>query len=96
MTTFLCLELLIACSSVGLEARLFSEALDFLWYAERRSVAVAVIDIWMPGVSGLEVKKNLEAVSPIDSRHYNYGKPRRFRAKRSDTRRGHRLFRQAI
>ena len=37
---------------------------DFLWYAERHSVAVAVIDIWMPGVSGFEVKKDLQTVSP--------------------------------
>jgi DNA-binding NarL/FixJ family response regulator len=27
-------------------------------------VAVAVIDIWMPGVSGLQVRKELQAISP--------------------------------
>jgi DNA-binding NtrC family response regulator len=27
-------------------------------------VAVAVIDIWMPGLSGLQVKKELQAISP--------------------------------
>ena len=51
-------------SSVGVETQLFSEPLGFLSYARRHAVAVAVIDIWMPGVSGLEVKKELQAVSP--------------------------------
>lgn len=51
-------------SSVGLETQLFSEPLGFLSYARCHAVAVAVIDIWMPGVSGLEVKKELQAVSP--------------------------------
>ena len=50
--------------SAGLEAQLFSEPLGFLKYAKSQSVAVAVIDIWMPGVSGLQVKKELHAISP--------------------------------
>jgi two-component system response regulator HydG len=51
-------------SSVGLEAQLFSKPLDFLSYAGSHSVAVAVIDIWMPGMSGLQVERKLQAVSP--------------------------------
>jgi FixJ family two-component response regulator len=51
-------------SSVGLEAQLFSDPLGFLTYAKGHSVAVAVIDIWMPGASGLQVKKELQAISP--------------------------------
>jgi FixJ family two-component response regulator len=51
-------------SSAGLEAQLFSEPLGFLTYAKCRSVAVAVIDLWMPAVSGLQVKKELQAISP--------------------------------
>jgi FixJ family two-component response regulator len=51
-------------SSAGLEAELFSDPLGFLTYAECHCVAVAVIDIWMPGVSGLQVKKELQAISP--------------------------------
>jgi len=51
-------------SSTGLEAQLFSDPLVFLTYAKCHSVAVAVIDIWMPGVSGLQVRKELQAISP--------------------------------
>ena len=51
-------------SSAGLEAQLFSEPLGFLRYAKCHSVAVAVVDIWMPGISGLQVKKELQAISP--------------------------------
>ena len=48
--------------SSGLEAQLFSDPLGFIAYAKCHSVAVAVIDIWMPGVSGLQVKKELQAI----------------------------------
>ncbi len=50
--------------SVGLPARLFREPLGFLKYATRNPVTVAVIDIWIPGVSGLELQKELRAVAP--------------------------------
>ena len=43
---------------------MFSEPLGFLTYIKYHSVAVAVIDIWMPGVSGLQVKKELQTISP--------------------------------
>ena len=51
-------------SSVGLHAQLFSEPLVFLSYVICNSVALAVIDIWMSVMSGLEVQKKLQAVSP--------------------------------
>ena len=51
-------------SSVGLQAQLFSEPLRFLSYVICNSVALAVIDIWMSVMSGLEIQKELQAVSP--------------------------------
>ena len=51
-------------SSVGLLAQLFSEPLAFLSYVICNSVALAVIDIWMSDMSGLEVQKELQAISP--------------------------------
>jgi DNA-binding NarL/FixJ family response regulator len=43
---------------------LFSEPLGFLAYATRNPVTVALIDIWTPGMSSLELQKELRAVSP--------------------------------
>jgi len=51
-------------ASVGLPARLFREPLGFLKYATLNPVTVALIDIWTPGISGLELQKELRAVSP--------------------------------
>jgi FixJ family two-component response regulator len=50
--------------SVGLSARFFREPLDFLNYAALNPVRVVLIDIWIPGMSGLELQKKLRAVSP--------------------------------
>ena len=51
-------------SSTGLQAQLFSEPLAFLSYVICHSVALAVIDIWMSGMSGIQVQKKLQAVLP--------------------------------
>jgi FixJ family two-component response regulator len=51
-------------SSVGLQAQLFSEPLGFLSYVICNSVALAVIDIWMPSMSGVQVQEKLQAISP--------------------------------
>jgi len=51
-------------SSAGLQAQLFDEPLDFLSYVICNSAAVAVVDMWMSDMSGLEVQKELQAVSP--------------------------------
>jgi FixJ family two-component response regulator len=50
--------------SVGLSPRFFREPLDFLTYATLNPVQVALIDIWLPGMSGLQLQKQLGAVSP--------------------------------
>jgi len=51
-------------SSAGLQAQLFSEPLAFLSYITCNSVALAVVDIWMSSMSGLQVQKKLQAVLP--------------------------------
>jgi two-component system response regulator HydG len=51
-------------SSAGLHAKSFNEPLDFLSYVVRNFVTLAVIDVWMSGMSGLEVQTKLHAVSP--------------------------------
>jgi FixJ family two-component response regulator len=51
-------------SSAGLQAQLFSEPLAFLSYVTCNSVALAIIDIWMSGMSGLQVQKELQTVLP--------------------------------
>ncbi len=51
-------------SSEGLQAQLFHEPLGFLSYASCHSVALAVLDIWMPGMSGLATQQKLQMVSP--------------------------------
>jgi FixJ family two-component response regulator len=47
-----------------LQAKLFSEPLAFLTYVICNTVALAVLDIFISGMSGLEVQKELRAVSP--------------------------------
>lgn len=51
-------------SAAGLQAQLFLEPLGFLSYARCRSVALAVLDIWMPGMTGLATQQKLQTVSP--------------------------------
>jgi FixJ family two-component response regulator len=51
-------------SSVGLQAQLFHEPLGFLSYASCHCVALAVLDIWLPGLSGLATQQRLQTVSP--------------------------------
>ena len=50
--------------SDGLKAQSFGDADDFLTYARSHAVPLAVLDIWMPKISGLEVQKQLQVVSP--------------------------------
>jgi FixJ family two-component response regulator len=50
--------------SAGWSARFFREPLGFLKYAKHNPVSVALIDIWIPGMSGLELTKELHAISP--------------------------------
>jgi FixJ family two-component response regulator len=50
--------------SAGFSARFFREPLGFLKYATCNPVRVVLIDIWIPGMSGLELQKKLRSVSP--------------------------------
>ena len=51
-------------SSVGLRAEPFSDPEQFLQYAKIHRSPVAVIDIWMPMMNGLEVQSRLHEISP--------------------------------
>jgi FixJ family two-component response regulator len=50
--------------SDGLMALAFENAEDFLAHARSHPVPLAVLDVWMPGTSGLEVQARLNEVSP--------------------------------
>ena len=51
-------------ASEGVKVRTFSKAEDFLVYVGSHEVQVLVTDIWMEGVTGLEVLARLCAISP--------------------------------
>jgi FixJ family two-component response regulator len=51
-------------ASEGFKVRTFSKAEDFLAHASANHVPVVVTDIWMDGVTGLEVLARLCAISP--------------------------------
>src|SRR3954468_14619526 len=48
----------------GMRARPFSKAEAFLAYAAEHHVPLVVTDVWMEGITGLEVLARLCAVSP--------------------------------
>jgi FixJ family two-component response regulator len=50
--------------SDGLKAQSFEDAEDFLAHARSHAVRLAVLDVWMPETSGLEVQTRLREVSP--------------------------------
>ena len=51
-------------ASDGLEVRAFNKPEEFLAYADTHPVPVVVTDIWMPGVTGLEILARMCALSP--------------------------------
>ena len=51
-------------ASEGFNVRPFNKAQDFLAHAGAHHVPVVVTDIWMDGVTGLEVLARLCAISP--------------------------------
>jgi two-component system, LuxR family, response regulator FixJ len=51
-------------ASDGLPVRAFNEPEDFLVYIQAHRVPVAIIDVWMPAMNGLEVQSRLRAISP--------------------------------
>jgi FixJ family two-component response regulator len=50
--------------SAGFSARFFREPLGFLSYAKSNPIRVALVDVWLPRMSGLELMKELHAISP--------------------------------
>ena len=50
--------------SDGLMALTFEDAEDFLAHARAHTVPLAVLDVWLPKMSGLEVQARLNEVSP--------------------------------
>ena len=51
-------------SSAGWQVEQFSDPEEFLRYAKIHRAPVAVIDVWMPLMNGLEVQSRLGEVSP--------------------------------
>jgi two-component system response regulator FixJ len=47
-----------------LKAQSFEDAEDFLAHARSHAVPLAIVDVWMPKTSGLEVLTRLRVVSP--------------------------------
>ena len=50
--------------SEGLPVKAFREPADFLAYAADHQVGVAIVDIWMEHMTGLEVQAKLAQISP--------------------------------
>jgi two-component system nitrogen regulation response regulator GlnG len=50
--------------SDGRTALSFKDAEEFLAYARAHAVSLAVLDVWMPRTSGLEVQARLRETSP--------------------------------
>jgi two-component system response regulator FixJ len=51
-------------ASDGIKVRAFNKPEDFLAHAATHSVSVVVTDIWMEGVTGLEILARMCAISP--------------------------------
>src|SRR3954470_17867629 len=51
-------------ASDGIKVRPFNKPEDFLAHATDHSIAVVVTDIWMEGVTGLEILARMCALSP--------------------------------
>jgi FixJ family two-component response regulator len=50
--------------SAGLQMLAFNEPGSFLRHAENHAISLAIIDIWMPEVNGLEVQRRLLDIAP--------------------------------
>jgi FixJ family two-component response regulator len=48
----------------GIKTRAFSDPADFLAFVQTRSVPVAILDVWMDRMTGLEVQFKLRRISP--------------------------------
>ncbi|MDQ3624391.1 MAG: response regulator [Verrucomicrobiota bacterium] len=58
-------------ASEGLQTEEFCDPARFLDHARSHPMRLAVIDIRMPGMTGLEVLAELRAVSPHRTRHHH-------------------------
>ena len=52
-------------ASEGLQVEKFTDPVRFLEYARHHAMRLAVIDIRMPGMTGLEVLTTLRTISPV-------------------------------
>jgi|KBSMisStandDraft_5_1062788.scaffolds.fasta_scaffold1016858_1 two-component system phosphoglycerate transport system response regulator PgtA len=50
--------------AAGLEVKTFSDPYAFLQHAHEHHPRVAVIDIWMPAMNGLEVQSRIRSIAP--------------------------------
>jgi FixJ family two-component response regulator len=48
----------------GIRVRAFSDPADFLAFVQTHSVPVAILDVWMDRITGLEVQFKLTRISP--------------------------------
>ena len=48
----------------GFQMTAFDESESFLEHAESHPISLAIIDIWMPEVNGLEVQRRLLSIAP--------------------------------
>jgi two-component system response regulator HydG len=51
-------------ASDGLRVRGFNQPKDFLAHVRAHDVPVVILDIWMEGMTGLEVQAHLSGISP--------------------------------
>jgi FixJ family two-component response regulator len=51
-------------SSAGLRMTGFSDPRLFLEHAKEHKIALVIIDVWMPELSGLEVQRLLQTIAP--------------------------------
>jgi FixJ family two-component response regulator len=50
--------------SDGFEARTFDSSHEFLAYVREHTVHVVILDVWVPGMNGIEVQERLRKLSP--------------------------------
>jgi two-component system response regulator HydG len=53
-----------ALEAAELPAQLFQMPSDFLCYAKANRVNLAIIDVWLPGINGLDLQRELRKISP--------------------------------
>lgn len=51
-------------ASAGLRAKQFTDPEEFLLEIKIHRTPVAIVDVWMPAMSGLEVQSRLREISP--------------------------------